>query len=314
VYSLLSQEIHYTMVLQSKFMDNFLNTKQKLLLGLIATLFCLNIFAWQEVFALASPKYLRVDVLDIGQGDSIFIETPSRHRILIDGGPDSKVLEKLAMRLAFWNKSLDVVILTHPDQDHLMGILHVLQKYKVKHILWTGIVRDGANYQKWLELLAKKEKEGSQITITNVGTSISSGSVLMEILNPIENLEGKFFGKLGNDTGIVSRLVYGENSFLFMADVSSKVEQALIDSKIDLVSDVLKVGHHGSKYSSSEEFLQAVHPNKTVISVGKSNSYGHPTKEVLQKIQKSGINNFRTDEVGDVEFLCDEKNIVKLVN
>src|SRR3989338_11134182 len=138
-----------------------LTLKRKIFLGLIAIFILLNFFVWKEVFALNGPHYLKVDVLDIGQGDSIFIETPNMRRILIDGGPDSAVLGKLSKRLPFFKKSLDVVILTHPDQDHLMGLLYVLQKYKVDYIIWTGMVRDGANYSKWVALLEQKQQQGS---------------------------------------------------------------------------------------------------------------------------------------------------------
>src|SRR3989338_164271 len=296
-------------------MSNFLTLKQKVFLGVIGILFLLNIFVWKEVFILAGPHYLKVDILDIGQGDAIFIETPDMRHILIDGGPDLAVLGKLAKLLLFFDKSLDVVILTHSDQDHLMGLLSVLQKYHVKNILWTGIARDGGNYQKWLELIEKQKQKGSNIVIADLHTKIKSGEILIDILNPIENLEGRYFNKTTNETGIVSRLIYSKKSFLFTADVSSKTEQQIIDlsrqagSKVNLSSDILKVSHHGSKYSSSEEFLQAVHPSFAVISVGKDNSYGHPTPEVLQKLQNFGIKILRTDQNGDVEILSDGENL-----
>lgn len=271
----------------------------------IGILVCLNIFAWQEVFALAGPRYLKVTMLDIGQGDSIFIQTPDLGTILIDGGPDATVLTKLAERLPFWKKSLDVVILTHPDADHLVGLLHVLKKYKVTYVLWTGIVRDGSNYDAWRQLLEDKEKLGTHIVIVDSRTTVKSGAVGITTLNPQENLGGIFFDKQDNDTGIVSHLQYGKTSFLFTADVSSKVEQDLIDSGANLASDVLKVGHHGSKYSTAESFLEAVHPNIAVISVGKGNSYGHPTPEVLQRLDEFGIPYYRTDIHGDVTVMSD---------
>ncbi len=117
-------------------------------MGLVGVLILLNFFAWKEIFVLNGPHYLKVDVLDVNQGDSIFIETPSMRHILIDGGPDSSVLGKLGKLLPFFDKTLDVVILTHPDADHLIGLLSVLQKYKINYIVWTGMVRDGANYKK----------------------------------------------------------------------------------------------------------------------------------------------------------------------
>jgi len=282
---------------------------KKIFLGLIGILFLLNIFAWREVFSLAGPHYLKVDFLNIGQGDSIFIETPNRHHILIDGGPNSAVLGKLAKLLPIFEKSLDVVILTHPDADHLMGLLYVMQKYKIDYILWTGVARDGGNYQKWLELLVKQQRQGSKILIADFNTRIKSGNILIDTLNPFGNLQGTYFNKTTNDTGIVSRLIFGNKSFLFTADISSALEKEMIRQKIKLASDVLKVPHHGSKYSSSEEFLQAVNPEIAVISVGGNNPYGHPTSEVLQRLQKFGIRIFRTDQGGDVEIMSDGENI-----
>lgn len=291
-------------------MTGFFNLKQKIFLFVIGVLLLLNIFAWQYVFALNGLHYLKVDVLDVGQGDSIFIETPNMRHMLIDGGPDASVLGKLAKVLPFWDKTLDVVILTHPDQDHLMGLLYVLQQYKVNYILWTGMVRDSGNYKKWVELLKEKQKQGTKIIIAKANLEIISGGATLEILHPFEDLTGKFFGKADNDTGVVSRLVYRKNSFLFPADVSSQVEQKMVDAKVNLVSDMLKVSHHGSKYSSSENFLQAVHPVIAVISVGKGNPYGHPTSEVLQKLSKFGIKTFRTDQDGTVEAVSDGNHVI----
>ncbi len=290
-------------------MSKFLNLKRKIFLSLIGILFLLNVLSWKEFFALNEPHYLKVDVLDVGQGDSIFIETPSMRHILIDGGPDSAVLGKLAKLLPFWDKSLDVVILTHPDADHIIGLLDVLQKYKVSYILWTGMVRDGGNYKKWISLLEKQKEQGSKIIIAKLNQQIKSGNVIINTLHPFEDLTGKFFGKQDNDTGIVSHLFYGKNTFLFTADISSKAEQEMIGAKINLASDVLKVPHHGSKYSSSEEFLKAVNPKIAIISVGKKNPYGHPTKEVLQRLEKFGIKVLRTDQNGDVEIVSDGSNI-----
>ena len=288
---------------------SILSAKHKIGLAFIALLLLLNIFTWQHVFVLAGPRYLKVEVLNVGQGDSIFIQTPAMRRILIDGGPDATVLSKLAKRLPFWEKSLDVIILTHPDQDHIMGLLSVLEKYHVGYIVWTGMVRDGANYDQWVTLLEKAKKRGSKIVIAKTGLRIASGGAVFDTLHPFETLEGRFFDKTGNDAGIIEKLQYGRNSFLFTADVSSNVEQQMVDVGLPVVSDVLKVGHHGSKYSSSELFLQAVNPTLAVISVGARNAYGHPTPEVLQRLQKSGIKILRTDQHGDMKFLSDGKNI-----
>lgn len=286
-----------------------LSLRQKLGLGFILVLLLLNFFVWPEVFSLNKKPVLGVTFLDIGQGDAIFIKTPANRTFLIDGGPSSAVLGKLSQRLPFWQTNLDAVVLTHPDQDHIFGLLEVLKKYHVGYIFWTGMVRDGGNYQEWLKLLAQKEKEGTKIVITHAPMHIKNGAVDFMVLNPGENLEGKFFGKQDNDTGIVLKTIYGRTSVLLTADTSFTVEKELLAKKYNLASDILKVGHHGSKYSTGEDFVRAVSPKIAGISVGKDNSYGHPTQEVLQRLQSFGIQTLRTDQVGDIHFESDGKTI-----
>ena len=290
--------------------------KKKFILFFVALLAGLNFFCWQEVFALAGPQKLKVDFLNVGQGDSFFIETPANNKILIDGGPDVTVLQKLGEILPFWDKEIDLVVLTHPDSDHVTGLIDVLQKYKVDNILWNGIVKDGTEYQKWLKVLAAQQKNGARIIIAKAGEEIKSGGVSLDILNPKDSLQGKYF-KEDNDTGVVSRLVYGKESFLFTADIDSKEEQKLTEiasspeapRNDELKSDVLKVAHHGSKYSTSNLFLAAVQPQIAVISDGKNNTYGFPTPEALQRLQNYDIKVLRTDTNGDIKMVSDGNNI-----
>ena len=215
--------------------------------------------------------------------------------------------------MPFWQKDIDLVILTHPDSDHVNGLIDVLQKYKVNNIIWNGISRDGSTYQQWLNVIAKQKKMGAKIIIAQSGEEVKAGNVYINILNPLNSLNGKYF-KDDNDTGVVSRLIYGKISFLFSADITSKEEQKLINEKFNLQSDVLKVAHHGSKYSTSDIFLAAVAPKVAVISDGKNNSYGFPTVDVLQRLENSGIKIFRTDEAGDVDFVSDGNTIKLLKN
>lgn len=285
-----------------------LTLRRKIWLGVIVLFFILDIFAWSDVFTFSNAHSLKVDILDVGQGDAIFIETPTLRHILIDGGPTSVVVGKLNHLLPLWDRTLDLVVLTHPDADHLNGLLSVLQRYHVNTILWTGIDREGQAYQEWLSLLSRQKRKGSRIVIASSGMKITNGDIALDILHPFENVEGQFF-KQGNDSGIVSHLSYGINSFLFTADVTEKVETQMLDRSVNLSSDVLKIGHHGSKYSSSEPFLAAVSPRFAAISVGAKNSYGHPTPEVLQRLQNFGITTLRTDRDGDIIFLSDGKNI-----
>ena len=269
---------------------------------------------------MAGPHYLLVDFLSVGQGDSVFIKTPQGHKILIDGGPNSMVLEKLNALMPFWDKEIDLVILTHPEKDHMTGLLDVLQKYKVDYFLWTGVVKNDAENKKLAEVLIEAQKSSrnfmlaslspgnTKVVTASPGQEIRAGNVLIDILFPLENLAGQKLRDSSNDSGVVAKLFYGSNSVLFTADIDMAGERKIIKSGEDIVSDVLKVAHHGSKYSSSEEFLQAVNPKIAIIEVGK-NSYGHPTPEVLQRLQKYDIKTLRTDVNGDVKLMSDGKNI-----
>ena len=272
--------------------------KKNFSLIVLAALFILNIFAWIAVFDLKENKFLKVIFFDVGQGDASFIETPQRHQILIDGGPSSVILEKLGENLPFWDRTIDLLILTHPESDHLTGLLEVLKKYKVENILWTGIVRDTPEYKEWLNLI---EKEGAKIKIAQAGQKIIASEATFYILNPSENLEGKII-KDSNDTSIVSKLVFGKNSFLFTGDIYNSVEKEFVSGGIDLKSDILKVSHHGSKNSSLPEFLIKCKPEYSVISCGMNNTFGHPSQITLNKLNFLQSKILRTDIDGAIIF------------
>ncbi len=282
---------------------------KKIYLYLAGTLILLNIYAWNEVFNLVlGENVLKVHFLDVGQGDSAFIETPQHHQILIDGGPDSAVLSKLQDLMPAKDMSLDLVILTHPEKDHMAGLLDVLQRYKVDFILWTGVVRNTPEYEKWVQLLGEEQAGGAKIVIAKAGQKIIAGDVTIDALYPLKNLDGQKMESTSNDSCIVFRLVLNNSSFLFTGDIDSRAETELVNQGSDLSSNVLKVAHHGSKYSTSELFLENVGPEIAVIEVGR-NSYGHPTSEVLQRLDKFGIKVLRTDIDGDIEMVSDGNTI-----
>jgi competence protein ComEC len=291
--------------------------KKNFVFIILGVLFVLNIFAWIAVYDFSKPKLLSVNFLDVGQGDATFIETPNRQQILIDGGPSSVILEKLGKEMPFWDRTIDLMILSHPEADHMIGLLKVLKIYKVENVLWVGIARDTPEYKEWVDLV---EKEGAKIFIAKTGQEISAGNVNFEIISPATGLEGKVF-KDSNDTSIVLKLVFGKESFLFTGDIYNSIEKELIIREnscgdsckfASLDSDVLKVAHHGSKTSTSEEFLERVSPEIAIISDAKDNSYGHPHKEVLDRLKKYA-NILRTDESGDIEIVSDGNNL-KITN
>ncbi len=273
-------------------------------------MFSLNILAWITVLDLSKSDLLEVIFFNVDQGDAIFIKTPQKHQILIDGGPSSAILEKLAKEMPFWDRSIDLIVLTHPEKDHLGGLLEVLKRYKVENIFWTGIIRDTVEYEEWKRLI---DEEDARIFIARTGQKIKFWRSIFYILYPFENLEGQEL-KNSNNTSIVAKLVFGKNSFLFTGDIYKSIEKKLLGhyvpdqvkhSSID--SDVLKIAHHGSKTSSSEEFLREVSPEIAVISVGE-NRYGHPHPEVLSSLERFAIKILRTDKNGNIKIVSDGKN------
>lgn len=279
--------------------------KISFLLFVLGILVFLNIFIWQEVFDWLFNPYLKVIFFNVGQGDAIFIVSPQKHQILIDGGPNSIILEKLAKEMPFWDRSIDLIILTHPEHDHIAGLLEVLKRYKVENILWTGVIRDTAEYKEWLRLI---KRENSELRIAKAEQKIKAREVHFDILNPFENLSGRKIKNV-NNTSVIAKLVFDKKSFLFSGDAYKSVERKLIARGLALDSDVLKVGHHGSKTSSAEEFIEKVLPEIAVISAGKNNRYGHPHQQTLDTLEKYGVETLRTDINGDIKIISDGKNI-----
>lgn len=274
------------------------SNKKFIILGL---LFTVALLVWLVIFAQIKSNLLEVNFFDVGQGDSIFIETPQGYQILIDGGPDAFILEKLGGEMAFYDRSIDLVILTHPEADHLSGLIEVLKHYQVSQILEDGVRRNTPQYQEWLALIQEKE---IPLRIAQIGQVVHLGQeTSLRILWPNQELIQPE-AKNSNNASIVIQLVYGQSEFLLTGDIEKQVELDLVNQGLNLESDVLKIAHHGSKTSSNQIFLQAVNPGLAVISVGQ-NPYGHPHQEVLERLWEIQV--FRTDLNGDVKILTDGK-------
>ena len=277
--------------------------EKKPLTFILVVLLGLNALAWIAVSDL-SQRSLEVTFFDVGQGDAIFVETEQGHQVLIDGGPDSTIFENLGREMPFWDRTIDLIVLTHPEHDHIAGLIEVLERYKVENILWTGVLKDTAEFKKWQELI---EREEANVVIAESSLRINlSESSYIDTLYPFENLEGKTV-KNTNNTSVVLRLVCGERSFLFTGDIYKSAELNLVGLNID--SDVLKVSHHGSKTSSASEFIEKVSPEFAVIQSGRDNSYGHPHPETLDTLEKYDIDILRTDFQGDIKILCNFQSL-----
>ena len=278
--------------------------KKVVFLFVIVFLLIANFFVWQNILSWYNGAV--ITFFDVGQGDSIFIESREGHQILIDGGPSGKiVLTKLAKVMPFWDRTIDLVVSTHPDSDHLRGLNYVLKRYRVKNILWTGVKKKTKTYSYWLDNI-KKEK--AKIFIARKGETIRAGDLKFFVLYPFENLKGKTI-KDTNNTSIVLRMKYFSNTALLTGDISSSAEKKIIGSGENVESQILKIAHHGSRSSTSNEFLKMVKPILVIISVGKNNPYHHPSKEVLQRLNSFAIRVLRTDINSDIKVLMDGNNI-----
>lgn len=257
-------------------------------------------------FTKADQGYLEVTTLDIGQGDAILIETPYNQNILIDGGPDNSVIYGLSRNLAFFERTIDLLILTHPDADHVTGLVEVLRRYDVKKILYTGVIHHSSNYRAFLSAI---EEEGTEIGIVSQAYDLALGDDLaLKIIYPDFSANGLEFDDV-NDTSIVAELSYGEIDFMLMGDASIKVEEELIDKDIDLEATVLKAGHHGSKTSTGLEFVGVVSPQYGIISAGSDNKFGHPNLRVLKNLEKNDVEILQTAEMGDILFVSDGESL-----
>jgi len=256
-----------------------------------------NIFVWLSVYQRRPSNILSVYFLDIGQGDAIFIDTPGDRHILLDGGPNRKVLAELGKILPFGEKRIDVMIESHPDRDHIGGLPEVVSRFDVGMFLEPGVESDNTIDDELKRRIIEK-KIPSILARRGMVLNFGDG-VKLTILFPNQDVSRWET----NDASIVAKLEYGENSFLLTGDSPIKTENILLklDSEI-LDSNVLKAGHHGSRTSTAAAYAAAVSPEYAVISAGKDNSYGHPHKEVLDILQKIGVKTVSTAESGTIKF------------
>ncbi len=251
---------------------------------------------------------LQVSFLDVGQGDAILIQQGNQ-QVLVDGGPSPQAISLgLGKKMPFWDRTIELVVLTHPSADHVTGLVEVLNRYKVKQVLYPDLDFKSDIYEEWLRLL---EEKNIKCTIAHAGQQIDLGEgVVMEVLNPPIPLLTGTESDVDNN-GVVLRLSMGKVSFLLTADIMWEAEFEFIACRANLASTVLKVAHHGSDTSTTPEFLAVVSPQLAVISVGEDNPHGHPNPEVMARlIERIGLENiYRTDERGTIEFITDGERL-----
>jgi competence protein ComEC len=270
---------------------------------IIAFLCVINFFSWQLLFYFKDDN-LRVVFFDVGQGDAIFIRTPQKHHILIDGGPGNIVLEKLEKELPFFYNSIDLIILSHPHEDHVSGLIEVLERYNVKNIVCTGVLGESSISRRWNDLINERGYKEARL-----GQKISANNFYITTLYPTEGIRNKEVKDL-NEVSVVNLFVFKDKySFLFTGDIYAAQEKEVISffencgkDCNNLEIDVLKVAHHGSKTSTSQEFLKKIMPKVAVIMAGDNNRYGHPHKEIIERLEEFEIKTMRTDKDGNIVF------------
>jgi competence protein ComEC len=268
----------------------------------VAPAFLLVVSAGWLANGASNERRLEVTVLDVGQGDAILIETPSGRDVLVDGGPGRAVLRGLGDELAWNDRALDLVIVTHTQSDHALGLLDVLDRYDVRRVAHGAPADDSMLARR---LAAAVDAEGAVVQDVGAGDWFDLGDGLrLDVLSPPPARELDE----GNDASVVLRLVFGKVSFLLTGDVEAGAERAIAENGAEVASTVLKVAHHGSATSSTRAFLDAVQPSVAVISSGAENQFGHPHKDVVGRLDDYAAI-FNTAERGAVHFETDGERL-----
>jgi competence protein ComEC len=262
---------------------------------------------WAAVLSAPDGR-LHVIFLDVGQGDCVLVQSPTGRTILIDGGPDGRnTCTLIDSHRPFWDRSIDVVVTTHPHVDHLGGLLSVIERYDTGVVLEPDISGDSLMSEEWRRRLGAQDC--SPLCVSGGYEVLLGDGTRLEVLNPCNELQLHTSDDLDNN-GVVIRLTYGAVSFLLTADIRAEGERQLVHLLgPQLHSQVLKVPHHGSGTSSTEQFLAAVAPRAAVISVGEGNTYGHPHEDVLSRFRALGVHVLTTQDSGTVEFITDGQTL-----
>lgn len=282
-----------------KKLTHFVNDYGKVAVTSIV-LFVVGVLLYNVVHVVGSNE-LRISFLDVGQGDSILIQTPSGKDMLIDGGASDVVLERLSHEMSFFDRDIDVMVATHPDADHVTGLIPVLTKYEVKKVITSP--RDG-DTGIFADLDKHIDSEKTEVHVAHTGDVIDFGDgVTAHILYPSASYNARSGDT--NDASVSMVLTYGERTFLLTGDLPTTHEGELFSGELPRNITVYKAGHHGSKYSSGEQLLTYIHPEYAVISAGKDNKYGHPNPEALERLQKYSKEILSTIDKGTITFVTD---------
>jgi len=276
---------------------------RRVLVILVVGLFVISGLLIYLRYCASNIRSSRVVFFNVGQGDSALIDFGNGQKMLVDCGPDRKILSKLGQYLPFYDRTIDYLLISHPDLDHYGGCVDVLRRYDVKNIIENGATKSDPYFQVWDKY---RHDEGAHLQTISGAQTKHFGSSTLEFLSPDPNLNMPAKDREGNNLSIVFRLIQGDKTILFVGDAEVPLESALVQKYCvtsstcpALRADYLKVGHHGSDSSSSDGMLSVVAPSVAIISVGK-NTFGHPSFRVMKHLERIGADIWRTDEKNDI--------------
>jgi competence protein ComEC len=264
------------------------------------TLFVLLTIFFALGYTLLQPKSggnLKLTFLDVGQGDAILATIYNSQNILIDGGPNDSVVTKLDREIPFYAHRLKAVVLTHPHADHVSGLITVANKYQIEKVYMSGVTHTAPEYLSFLETL---KKQNVPVQIVKAGDNLDfAEGIKLGFLYPLTIMKNKTVENLNNNS-VITRLSWGKSSAIFMGDLETEGQDQLLASGQNVKSDIIKISHHGSKDSINPKFLSAVDPKYAIISVGRDNPFGHPSKDMLSLLVGRIV--YRTDYDSNIRF------------
>lgn len=281
--------------------------RKYLLFVLVSLIFLLSISLYQYIYYYDNK--LHVIFCNVGQGDAILIKTPSNRYLMVDGGPDESVLTCLSSHMPFWDRTIDLVFLTHPHLDHFLGLIDVLDRYIVLYFVSENLGNKTSSYDQFVSRI--KEKRISQRSVLKGDRYKLGKDVYLVIEAPsVEALRRSspngVIGESSELASLILRLTYKDFDLILPGDSQTEALSEVASQNSGTI-EVLQIPHHGSKTGVNKEVVELIAPGLAVISVGSKNRYGHPSREVLNLLRDEGIAILRTDKNGDVEIVSDGK-------